>query len=286
MAIAVMAGTAACAREELLAPLNWVAPGDSRSHTVGISYGPDPRQRLDVYLPHKLKAMSAPVVVFWHGGSWQSGDKEYYRFVGAALSEQGFVTIIPNYRLAPRFPFPAFMHDAAMAVRWARDQAHALGGDGGRLFLSGHSAGGHIALLLGLDPSYLANVGLDRNDVAGIIAIAAPTGLENLRGEALAGVFPQSAPDKAISPVLLAEQTAAEAPPILLISGKDDDVIDPRNTARLENAIRTGGGQVTRDEYPDAGHLGLLLQFSGLFGAAAGVPDAIASFAGLPRQAP
>src|SRR6185436_8863637 len=145
-------GVSACAPETLLEPLNWSASGAGITRTTDLAYGVQSRQQLDIYAP--MQAHGAPVFLFWHGGSWKSGDKERYRFVGARLARQGFVVAIPNYRLAPEDSFPAFEQDAALAVRWMSDHARDFGGDPARMFLSGHSAGGHIALILALDDRY------------------------------------------------------------------------------------------------------------------------------------
>lgn len=280
--LVLIAGAAAtlsgCAQEALLEPLNWLAPRDNARRVADIPYGSDARQTLDIYVP--ASPVSAPVILFWYGGSWQSGNKDYYRFVGAALAEHGFVAIIPNYRLAPATPFPGFMRDAALAVRWSLDHARNYGGDPARMFLSGHSAGGHIALVLALDETYLRAVALDRRAIAGVVAIAAPTGLENLRGGGLAGVFPASVPDRDFSPIALAPANAAMAPRILLLSGAEDDVIYPSSTARLATALRRAGGRVAEKAYAEIGHLGLLLEMSEALGESGILAD-IAAFAGL-----
>jgi acetyl esterase/lipase len=272
----------ACASEALLAPLNW---GESPSVVTqtDLPYGADERQQLDVYRP--AGASNAPVIVFWYGGSWRRGAKEYYGFVGTALARQGFVAVLPDYRLAPKHPFPDFVLDAAAAVRWARDHAAELGGDPDRLYLSGHSAGGHTAMMLALDDRYLREVGMQPHDVAGVISLAGPTGLENLRGRSLAGVFPLEIPDARFSPIALALQTAAAAPPFLLMTGLDDDVIYASSIERLAHAIRAGGGRVVVEMYPDTGHIGLVLDFSGLFDSSSGVATRIAQFAGLGNSA-
>jgi len=262
----------------LLEPLNWSAPDAEIVRTADLPYGAAPRQLLDVYRPAQRHDL--PVILFWHGGSWQNGSKDYYRFVGARLARQGFVVAIPNYRLAPEYPFPAFVEDAALAVRWVSDYARDYGGDPAHIFISGHSAGGHIALILALDDRYLRGVGLATSSLAGIVSIAGPTGLENLRGDGLEGVFPADAPDRDISPVALAPNARA-APPFLFISGLDDDVIDASNVARLADAIRAGGGQVTVRAYPATGHLGLLLAFSDSFAADADIAEDVAAFARL-----
>jgi len=231
-----------------------------------------------------MQAHGAPVFLFWHGGSWKSGDKERYRFVGARLARQGFVVAIPNYRLAPEDSFPAFEQDAALAVRWMSDHARDFGGDPARMFLSGHSAGGHIALILALDDRYLRAVGLAPSCLAGIVSLAGPTGLENLRGDGLESVFPCNVPDRDFSPIALAPNTARAAPPFLLISGLDDDVVDASRVAQLATAIRAGGGRVTVRAHPGTGHLGLLLAFSDVFAEDSVIIRDIAIFANLKTE--
>jgi acetyl esterase/lipase len=272
-------GLSACAPETLLEPLNWSAPDAGIVRMTDLAYGAEFRQRLDIYAP--VQARDAPIILFWHGGAWQSGDKDRYRFVGARLARQGFVVAIPNYRLAPADPFPAFVQDAAMAVRWVSDRGRDFGGNTGRMFLSGHSAGGHIALILALDDRYLRAVGLTPSSLTGIVSIAGPTGLENLRGDGLKGVFPSDVPDRDFSPIALAPNTARTASPFLLISGLDDEVVHASSVARLADAIRASGGRARVKAYPETGHLGLLLAFSDLFAADGVIARDIAAFANL-----
>lgn len=273
----------ACAADALLTPLNW-SGSSAVEEQLDLAYGPDERQRLDIYRPKRSR--NAPIILFWYGGSWQRGSKDYYRFVGTALAQQDFVAIVPDYRLAPDHPFPEFVLDAARAVRWARDHATEIGGDPDRIYLSGHSAGGHTALMLALDPRYLHDVGMEPRQIAGVISLAGPTGLENLRGESLAGVFPRDVPDVRFSPVALAPLHAAIAPPFLLITGLDDDVIYASSVDRLADAIRAGDGRVAVVTYPDVGHIGLLLNFSPLFDATRDVVARIARFAGAAPYVP
>ena len=77
-----------------------------------VAYGSHPRQKVDVYVP-TARVDSAPVVLVLYGGSWNSGRKEDYSFLGKALSSQGFVTVVADYRLVPEVRFPAFLHDSA-----------------------------------------------------------------------------------------------------------------------------------------------------------------------------
>ena len=78
----------------------------------------DARRTLDVYRPANV-AQNAPVVVFFYGGSWQTGSKAFYKFVGTALARRGYLTIVPDYRLYPEVRYPEFLDDGAHAVRWA-----------------------------------------------------------------------------------------------------------------------------------------------------------------------
>ena len=268
-----------CANEALLLPLNWSRADNQVVAVIDLAYGADARQKLDVYSPQT--ARPAPVMLFWYGGSWQRGDKNYYQFVGASLARRGFLAVLPDYRLAPNHAFPAFVEDAASAVRWARDHTADFGGDPERIYISGHSAGGHSALMLALDPQYLRAVGLAPSDVAGVISLAGPTGLENLRGEGLRGVFPDAIPDRAFSPIALAPGHAANAPHFLLMTGLDDDVVYAASVARLADAIRAGGGSVTVKAYPGIGHIGLMLGFADAFEGNSTAMDDMARFAGL-----
>ena len=140
--------------------LNAMAPRAGVVVHRDIAYEPGPRHALDIYVPARPVA-ATPVVVFFYGGGWDSGDRGMYRFVGAALAAHGVLTVVPDYRLYPEVRFPSFMRDAAAAVAWTRDHATSYGGDAQRLFLMGHSAGAQIATLLALDGRYLRSAGVD-----------------------------------------------------------------------------------------------------------------------------
>ncbi|MBK7146380.1 MAG: alpha/beta hydrolase [Xanthomonadales bacterium] len=102
------------------------------------------------------------MILFFYGGTWRYGQREWYRFVGESLADHGFVVVIPDYRTAPDVTFPAFVEDAARAAAWTRGNAARLGADPQRMFLMGHSAGAHIAALLATDARWLAAVDASR----------------------------------------------------------------------------------------------------------------------------
>lgn len=117
-------------------------------------YGTLARQSLDIYTPIE-RDHAAPVVIFFHGGNWQTGTKSDYLFVGAALASRGFIVVIPDYRLYPEVRYPAFLEDGASAVSWTLRHLDEIGGDPDRVHLMGHSAGAYIAAMLALDERWL-----------------------------------------------------------------------------------------------------------------------------------
>ena len=87
-----------------------------------LAYGPDARQKLDLYVPDRLAA-PAPVLLFFYGGSWKSGSKSLYRAFGQAFASQGMIVAIADYRLYPLVRYPAFLEDGALAFAWLHRHA-------------------------------------------------------------------------------------------------------------------------------------------------------------------
>ncbi|MBK1636591.1 alpha/beta hydrolase [Rhodovulum adriaticum] len=142
-------------RPALLLLLALAAPVPARADRVlrDIPYGPDPRQRMDVYLPES--AVHAPVLVMVHGGAWRFGDKTSLGVVGNKRSfwgARGYVVVSVNYRLLPDAAPDAQARDVARALALVQRQAADWGGDPGSIALMGHSAGAHLAALLAADP--------------------------------------------------------------------------------------------------------------------------------------
>jgi acetyl esterase/lipase len=238
--------------------LNAMAPRGSVTVTHDVAYADGARRTLDVYAP-RASGAPAPVAVFFYGGGWETGSKDMYRFVGATLAARGVITVIPDYRLYPRVRFPAFMRDAAEAVAWTRSNAGRFGGDANRLFLIGHSAGGQIATLLALDDSYLRADGMAPSEVCGVIGLAGPYDFLPLRSDTLKAIFGPEAERPRSQPI---NYVSAQAPPMLLLAGRDDDTVDPGNTLRLAARLRDVGRPVDDALYPGVGHKTLIASFS------------------------
>ncbi|WP_310587108.1 alpha/beta hydrolase [Tellurirhabdus bombi] len=135
------------------------------------------RHILDVYAPRRTSASPQPVVVFIHGGNWDSGNKNIYKFIGRRLARQNVVTVIINYRLSPQVQVPAMSNDCARAVLWTSQHISEYGGDPARIFVMGHSAGGGLAALLATNDGLFTQLGLKQNPVKGAI-LDDPAGLD------------------------------------------------------------------------------------------------------------
>ena len=243
-------------------------------------YGPGGRQSLDVYAPRRMDT-ARPVAVFLYGGGWERGRKWDYGWVAQALAARGYVVVLPDYRLYPQVRFPEFLNDSAQAVRWAVDHAAAYGGDPSRVVLLGHSAGAYNAVMLGLAPSYLQHAGVDPASIVGVVGIAGPYDFLPLKGH-MADVFGVGDP-AATQPVKLVR---ADAPPMLLVTGSADTIVDPRETASLGAALRAAGAQVEARNYPGVGHNEIMAAMSRPFRDRASVLSDITGFMEQVTDAP
>ena len=143
-----------------------------------LAYNPardaDPvKHKLDLYLPKGAKKF--PVLMFVHGGAWRSGNKELYAALGETFAKQGVGTAVINYRLSSsggKVKHPDHVQDVARAFAWVKDNAARYGGDPEKLYLSGHSAGGHLVALLATDEQYLQAEKCTTKDIRGVMALS------------------------------------------------------------------------------------------------------------------
>lgn len=255
--IAVLASLVAVAALFVWAPtfiLNMAAWGGDVVIERDVSFGADPRLKLDVYRAPNAK--DAPVVVFFYGGSWQRGDKSIYRFLGASLARAGIVTIIPDYRVYPPVVYPDFLRDSALAARWAKDNAGRFGGDVSKLFLAGHSAGAYNAVSLATDRRWLAEAKLEpKKDLLGVIGIAGPYDFLPLKDEHLKIIFGPEGERPKTQPI---NYVNGDEPPLLLLRPANDSVVDPGNSVRLAKRVEQKGGVARIVTYDRVGHLSII----------------------------
>jgi len=255
--------------------LNALTPSQTYDKTTGIAYGDDPRQMLDVYVPRHALA-GAPVVVFFYGGSWNSGSRDDYTFVGEALASRGIVAVVADYRLYPQVRYPLFLEDSARAVAWTRTHIREFSGNAQRMYLMGHSSGGYNAAMLALDANLLGAVGMSPKDLRGWIGLAGPYDFLPIENPDVRPVFfwplspPQSQPINHVS---------RGAPPALLIAASRDDLVDPaRNTAGLARKMREVGVSVQDLYYSRPSHITLVATLSRPLRGLAPVLDQVVGF--------
>ncbi len=253
------------------------APAAAQS-TLDIAYGPAARHRLDVFRPVARDGRPRKVILFFHGGSWRRGSKDRTRFVPRTLARRGYVAVSANYRLFPRVRFPAFMTDAARAVAWVRANIRRFGGDPDRIYLMGHSAGAHIAVLLALDPRYLRAAGVPRAAIRGAIGLAGPYAFRPRRVRWLSGIFARH-PRPNARPIAYATNIG---PRLLLLHGAHDRLIRQSDPEAMAAAYRRAGGRVRLRVYPDLNHISVLMSLAPHLGGDGPVEADILDFVGRP----
>jgi acetyl esterase/lipase len=216
------------------------------------------KHQLDLYLPKGLKEF--PVLVFIHGGGWRIGDKGnfgVYQAIGKVFTAHGIAVVVPNYRLSPKDKHPAHIRDVARAVAWTVKNIKKYGGRPDQLFLSGQSAGGHLAALLGTDESYLKAEGLSLKAIKGVIPIS---GVYRLPDKpVLDRVFGKDlAVRKKASPI---NQVREGLPPFLILYA-DDDLPMCGKTASTAfcKALRAKKVEAGVAEVKDCNHIMILVK--------------------------
>ena len=258
-----------------LTALNALSPAGNTDTTVDIAYGSLPRLKLDIYKPAKAAA-GAPVVVFFYGGNWSSGERKDYAFVGRALASRGIVAVIPDYRLYPEVSYPDFLDDSAQAVAWTARHIASYGGDPAKLFVMGHSAGAYNAAMVALDKRWLGKQGLSPDILTGWIGLAGPYDFLPIETASVKPVFhfPDTPADS--QPV---NHLDSKKLPALLIAANKDKLVDPkRNTASLAARLRGHGVAVTEIYYDGVSHTTLVGSIAAPLRSLAPTLDAIDQF--------
>jgi len=227
---------------------------DTVVRTPDLAYGEDGRQTLDVYRAASTRK-GAPVVIFLYGGRWKYSTKHDYLLVGNALARQGWIAVLPNYRLFPSARFPAWVVDGASAVRWVRGHAAQYGGDSSNIVVVGHSSSAHTVAMLALDGRYLAAAGVPAGAVRGFVSMSGPVDttwtaedVQQLMGPS--EVWPATYPSNFVD---------GRNSPLLLLHGESDSVVTVGNSIRLADRIRRRGGCARLETYKGVGHVKIVL---------------------------
>lgn len=255
-----------------------VAPGSAEYHgtpVVGIAYGSDERQKLDIYVPTTKVGKPYPVLVFFHGGAWRDGDREGYGFLGRAFAARGIVTVVADYRKAPKDRFPSFVQDTASAIAWVNTNIFKHQGDPEKLFIMGHSAGAHLIMMAALDKQWLAAKGLDPSIIKGAIGLAGGYDFLPLTTDSSKIALGQWPNLTETQPITYAR---ADAPRLLLLTGDADTVVKPRNSKSLQAKMESLGGKSELKIYPGIDHAEIIMAISRPFRKKAPVIDDVTGF--------
>jgi arylformamidase len=209
------------------------------------AYGDDPYQGLAVY---PAPSGTGDVLVFFHGGGWTSGYKEWMAFVAPSLQARGVTFVSAGYRLAPRHLFPNGFDDAADAVAWVHRHAVEHGADPARIFVGGHSAGAHYAALLAATADWRRARGLPSDVVRGCLPVSGTYRLDPESGLSTRPRFlgPTGETDMAFAASPLFRLDAAICPPFLIAWG-DRDFPHLANQARQMHDTLRGAGIASED---------------------------------------
>ena len=267
-AVLLLGGLAACSP---LATLNALSPATASTATEGIAYGSGPRSKLDIYLPKEASG-PRPVIVFFYGGNWISGERADYAFAGRALASRGYLVVIPDYRLYPEVSYPTILDDNAAALAWTRREIARYGGDPAQLFVMGHSAGAYDAAMMVLDARFAPA----KQDIRGWIGLAGPYNFLPIENPTTRKVFHHPDTPTASQPI---HHVSASAPPALLIAPVKDALVDPkRNTGQLAAALRAQGVPVTELYYDGVSHTTLVASLAAPLRMLAPTLDAVQHF--------
>lgn len=214
------------------------------------------KHKLDLYLPRGGK--NYPVLLFIHGGAWTTGDKRYildvYGRLGRNFAQHGVGTVVTNYRLSPKVQHPCHVEDVARAFAWTCRNISKYGGDPERIFVCGHSAGGHLAALLATDPTYLEKEKCSLRQIRGVIPMS---GVFNLPpGRLFESVFTADAEKRAKAMPL--NHVKGDHPPFLIIYAERDYPTCDRTSKEFCNALKRCQCQAELVEIKDRDHLTII----------------------------
>lgn len=232
--------------------------------TADQSYGPHRLQRFDVYAPHD--ARNAPALVFWHGGGWTNGYRQWARFMAPQVTALGMLLVTPSYRLAPAHPLPHALDDAGMLLAQLQQTLPLWGGSPKRVLLAGHSAGGHIAAMMALHRSAWRTHGLADDMIRACLPISgimdlhdpqpAPNSLEErVYSTVLRDMDPLQ--DAVYSPLYW---TAGNTVPFELSIGQQDSARVIRSNRRLHALLQAQPARVSLHELTGLDHFATHLQ--------------------------
>ncbi len=227
--------------------VNFLARSGAYQHNES-GYGENLRHRYDSYL-HLNQAEARPKIIFLYGGGWQSGDRKDFRFVADTLCVLGFDVYVPDYRLYPEVRFDVILEDVVAAVDAIMNEIE------GPVFIMGHSAGAQLGALLSLNADLLQSP----ERILGFIGLAGPYDFYPFTEDHHWDLF---APEEAYPSSQPVNYVRANAPPLLLLHGKDDTRVRRGHSKSLMEKQLAVGGRASREVYDKMGHIDIILSFT------------------------
>ena len=209
---------------------------------LDVPYGDDYWQKIDIYLPAKEGLRDLPVLLFLHGGGWSNGYKEWMGFMAPCFTDLPAIFVSVGYRLLPDVRFPTPLDDTVAALAWVHANIARHGGSPDRLFIGGHSAGGHLSALATLDRQRLASAGLPGGVVKGCFPVSAVFNFEVGELEARGKLLlprPEDAP--VASPI---NYVAGNRVPFYIVWGDDDLEYVMRTSPQMVGKLAREPGRV------------------------------------------
>lgn len=247
------------ARRTLFFGLKQITRTRSVSCIADIPYGNLPEQRVDLYMP--VNAQPRYTVIFIHGGSWQYGNKDEYAFMGQSLARRGIATLVMDYRLYPVADYPAFVEDAARMLAWHATSSAFYGLENRPLYLMGHSAGAHIAMLAVMDPDFASQYGFSVPNVKGIISLAGVYSFRPEKSPVYQKIFPAEQCGenyRKVKPVNFVRESGV---PLYILHGRKDTTVACRSAERMYKNALLAGHPVFLKVRENDGHYALLFDF-------------------------
>jgi acetyl esterase/lipase len=216
---------------------------------LDLPYGDDERQKLDVYMPAETPENPAPVLLFFHGGYWVIGHKDLMGFMAPAITSAPALLVPVGYRLAPGAKYPQQVDDCRAALRWVYSHIADYGGDPARIYVAGHSAGGHLAALITLQRERLAGFGLPTDVIKGCFPVSGVFDVTETPPDRREAFLRSDDDARDASPMY---NTEGNSTPFLLEIGSDDFDNLRSQHPRMLAALRSQPGYV--EEMVREGH--------------------------------
>ena len=226
-----------------------------------IKFGENDRLKLDVYYSKENNNKKKPVVFFVHGGSWKSNNKDQFKFIGKNLARRGYVAVLPNYRLVPENRYPAQIKDVAKALKWTDNNISSFGGAKDKIILSGHSAGGHLAALMGYSDYWQKKFNISKKNIDYLVLLAGVYKFADKYEEG-AEVVKDLVPKEYWDDAQPALHLDSSDPPTFILQGLKDETVSPKQADYLARSLAEKEIKYKKILKDNLNHISLLFSFA------------------------